>query len=132
MERVLRDRVQQFALIGVDRRAPQMDAVLAIQCVIAALASLGCNDGIGEFELTHFHDCGADRGLQCSGRAASPNANPEPSTRHETATTQGTPISVVMSSSHDRRGIDAPCRSCRSKSSATTRAGCCGGIERGS
>ena len=68
MDRVLRDRVQQYAPIGVDRRAPQMDAILGIERVIAALASLGCNDGIGEFELTHFHNCGADRGLQCRPR----------------------------------------------------------------
>ena len=45
--------------------------------------------------------------------------------------TQGTPISVVISSSHVRRCAAAPCRSCRNKFSATMPASCCGGIDRG-
>ena len=64
MGRVLCDRLQQSALIGIDRRALQMDAVLGVERVIAALASFGYNDGVGQFELTHFERSRADRGLK--------------------------------------------------------------------
>ena len=124
---VLRDWMQQPALIGIDCRALQMDTILSIEGVIAALAALGGDHNIGQLELTHFHDRGPHRHRE--GRApASPNATPEPSVRHEMATTQGTPISVVMS--HTTSGA-APMRTrnCRSKSSATTMASCCGGID---
>ena len=62
MGRVLRDRLQQSAPIGVDRRALQMDAIRGVERVIATLAAFGCDDGIGQFELTHFQNRGADRG----------------------------------------------------------------------
>ena len=64
MIRLPRNRLQQFALIGIDRRALQMNAILGVKRVIAALNALGCDDGIGQFELTHFHNRGADRGLK--------------------------------------------------------------------
>ena len=64
MIRLPRNRLQQFALIGIDRRALQMDAILGVERIIAALNALGCDDGIGQFELTHFQNRGADRGLQ--------------------------------------------------------------------
>ena len=118
MGRVLRDRLQQSAPIGVDRRALQMDAIRRVERLIAALAALGRDDGIGQFELTHFQKIAERTAAANSGRAARPKAKPEPSARHETAVTQGTPISVVMSSSHVRRGTAAPCRSCPDDSAA--------------
>ena len=131
MVRVLRDRLQQSALIGIDRRALQVGAILGVERVIAALAAFGCDDGVGQFVLTHFERSRADRGPS-AGRAARPKAKPKPSARQETAATQGTPISVVISSSHVRRCTEAPCRSCRNNPSATTPASCCGGIDRAS
>ena len=64
MGRVLRDRLQQSALIGIDRRALQVDAILGVERVIAALAAFGYDDGVGQFELTHFENSRADRGLE--------------------------------------------------------------------
>jgi hypothetical protein len=108
-----------------------MDAILGVERVIAALAAFGCDDGVGQFELTHFQNRRSGPRLERRPRGEA-EAKPEPSARQETAATQGTPISVVISSSHVRRGTDAPCRSCRNKPSATMPASCCGGIDRAS
>ena len=64
MDRVLRDRLQQSALIGIDRRALQVGAILGVERTIAALAPFGHNDGVSQFELTHFQNCRAYRGLK--------------------------------------------------------------------
>src|SRR5256886_3165348 len=45
-------------------RALQMDAILGVERVIAALNALGCDDGIGQLELTHFDNRAADCGLK--------------------------------------------------------------------
>ena len=68
MGRVLCDRLQQSALIGIDRRALQMDAVLGVERVIAALAAFGCDDSVSQFELTHFECSRSDRGLKRRAR----------------------------------------------------------------
>ena len=64
MDRVLRDRLQQSALISIDRRALQVGAILGVERTIAALAPFGHNDGVSQFELTHFQNCRAYRGLK--------------------------------------------------------------------
>ncbi len=64
MGRILRDRLQQSALIGIDRRALQVGTILGVEGVIAALAAFGCDDGVGQFVLTHFESSRANRGLE--------------------------------------------------------------------
>ena len=64
MRGVLGNRLQQHALIGIDHRAPQVGAILRIECAIPALAALGGDDRIGQFELAHLRNRGAHRRLQ--------------------------------------------------------------------
>nr|WP_235984125.1 hypothetical protein [Bradyrhizobium australiense] len=58
------DRLQQSALVGVDRCPLQVDAILSVERFIAAFAAFGCNDVVGQFELAHFHNRRADRSLE--------------------------------------------------------------------
>ena len=68
MRSALGDRLQQHATIGIDHRAPQVGAILRIERGIAALAALGGDDSIGQFELAHLRNRGAHRGLQLRPR----------------------------------------------------------------
>ena len=97
---VLRDRLQQSAPIGIDRRALQMDAILGVERVVAALAAFGCDDGIGQFELAHFHDRGADRGLQ---------RRPRGETEGKTGTVRPARDGRDAGHADIRRDIEQPC-----------------------
>ena len=109
---------------GVVRRAlVSAGAVIGLVAVLTTAAAAAPDASVTIAERT---------AASSAGRAARPKAKPEPSARHETDATQGTPISVVISSSHVRRGTEAPCRSCRNKPSTTMPASCCGGIDRAS
>ena len=120
MCRRLRDRLQQQTLIGVDHGAAQVGAILRIERRIPALAAFGCNDGVCELELAHLQKSRSGPQPRAAaarqGRRQSPNRPPG----MRAAATQGTPISVVISSNQVRRRPEATCRNCCSRFSATT------------
>ncbi|HEY6601783.1 MAG TPA: hypothetical protein VI009_08200, partial [Xanthobacteraceae bacterium] len=100
MGRILRDRLQQSALIGIDRCALQVGAILCVERVIAALASFGYNDGVGQFDLTHFECSGAGRGLE---------RRPRGEAESKTGTVRPARDSRHAGHAEIRRDIEQPC-----------------------